>query len=363
MTSRVEPRRAYIQHIPKPSHRSPEVLRQVNDPLLVKQQPSTFDPHQLFWCPFESLVSPDAALARRHSLEWLTRFGFINDEDDRRYVDSFQMDRFVAGCAPLLRGSDLELFSDWGMFTVLIDDHLDTDDPSGIRDEVEQLVRILDTDDPDNIAPDASPSVRILADLWRRSQEIPQPWRRQFADRWAQALEAMLVEASWRRDRLWPSFARYLELRRNTITVQALLRLTDHLNGIRLDDRVLNSSGVTGLRVPFIDHFALVNDVYSFPREASRGDHLNSVFVIEKEYGCTRGEAVTMVVRRADDSLRYFLRLEQTLPMTCDDLGLGAEERTEVTRMACSLRHWFRGNLDFYRAGNARYTTGINQPT
>ncbi|MFE4670779.1 hypothetical protein ACFRI7_38270 [Streptomyces sp. NPDC056716] len=335
------------------------MITQVNTAIRIDPTPSTLDPRHLFRCPYPSQISPTAEQARQHTLDWLTNQHIINSTRQRSYVDAMRLDLYAARCAPQLDDEKLELFCDWIIYTTQLDDHVDSDDPAAIDATIRHLVAILDHDDPDQAQSDKDVFVVAFGDLWRRCQVIDQPWRRQLADRWAQWLEAYLTEASWRRDKLWPSLARYREIVRITSAALPFPLLSDHLSGLYLPDRILNSSPITTMRALIPDHTMAVNDVFSAPREALTNDHLNAVFIIQHEYGCTRDEAVQAVVASADDALRHFQYLEACLPALCRDLPATPTEQADTLRMASNLKHWFSGNLAWHQHDTARYANGI----
>ncbi|MCC2277726.1 hypothetical protein LKL35_20215 [Streptomyces sp. ET3-23] len=321
--------------------------------------PLRTDVRDLLWCPFVPAISPDAAQARAHTLAWLTRAGIITSAPQRAYVDAMRLDLYAARVAPALRGPQLDLFCDWIVFTTQLDDHLDSNDPAAIHPLVRQLVGVLDHDDPDRASAAEDPFVTAFGELWRQCGHIPQPWRRQLADGWAQWIEAYLTEAGWRQARLWPSLARYRYTVRTTSAALPFTLLSELLSGIWLPDRVLNSAALNALRVVVPDHTMAVNDVFGAPREALTGDHLNAVFITEREYRCTRDQAVAMTIDYANAAIRHFLRLVDALPRTCDDLRLTAAERESVRRWVSGLQHWLRGNLDWHTTDTHRYATGI----
>ncbi|MFD9335774.1 hypothetical protein ACFWBF_15385 [Streptomyces sp. NPDC060028] len=313
----------------------------------------------LLWCPITPAVSPDAEAARAHTLTWLTRAGIITSQSQRTYVDAMRLDLYAARVAPTLRGPSLDLFCDWIVYTTQLDDHLGTDDPDTIHPTVRRLVDVLDHDDPELACKSDDPFVLALGELWEQCQPIPQPWRRQLADGWSQWIEAYLTEATWRRDRLWPSLARYRETLRTTSAAVPFTRLSEHLAGLYLPDPVLNSSTITAMRALVPDHTMAVNDIHSARREAAAGDHLNGVFITQHEYGCTRDEAVHSLVDRANETMRHFHRLTLTLPDASTDLALNAEECGAVQTWSRLLGHWLRGNLDWHQQDTHRYHADI----
>jgi hypothetical protein len=337
------------------------VITQDNPPINLDPTPTRLKIRELFWCPYEVQVSPDAEWARQQTLAWLTDFRIITHPRQRTYVDAMRLDIFAARCAPQLRRTELELFTNWIVYATQFDDHINTDDPSTIEDTIRQLVAVLDHDDPDRAQSSTDAFIPVFGNLWQRCQGIDQPWRRQLADRWAQWLEAYLTEASLRQQRLWPSLARYREIVRVTSAALPFPLLSDHLAGLYVPDRLLNSSAVTAMRALIPDHTMAVNDVFSARREAASGDHLNSVFITEREYGCTRDEAVRSVIDRANDALRHFQYLEAHLDDLCGHLNASDIERTQLRRMTCYLRHWFSGNLAWHTTDTDRFNTDICQ--
>ncbi|RLU81830.1 hypothetical protein CTZ27_32020 [Streptomyces griseocarneus] len=335
------------------------MIEQHNGTIRIPRGGGTVDVPSLFVSPYPSDVSPDVEHARRHTLAWLTRRGIITDREQAAYVDAMRLDMYAARVAPQLTGAELNLFTDWIVYTTQLDDHVDTDDPARIEPVIRAMVAILDHDDPGRGARSPDVFVAAFADLWSGCQHIPQPWRAQMADRWAQWLEAYLMEAGLRRDRLWPSAARYRETVRWTSAAVAFPLLSDHLSGLYVPDRLLNSSEVTVMRALVPDHTMAVNDAFSAWREETAGDHLNSVFVLQHEYGLSRDEALERTGHRAGEVMRHFMHCEDRLPTLCADLDAGEEEQRLLERMSGYLRHWFAGNLAWHVHDTARYRRAI----
>ncbi|MFF3228814.1 terpene synthase family protein [Nocardia suismassiliense] len=297
----------------------------------------------------------------------MSALGIVTDSDALTYVDAMRLDLYAGRCAPRLDGDRLELFCDWVLWTVLLDDHLDGLEPDRLRDRILVLVRLLDRDDPEYLPPDAGPFPRGLSDLWTRMQDMPDRWRLRLADRWSEWLECYLIEADWRARRWWPSPARYLQLRRISSAVHPFLQLTDWLHGTCLDDRILESGQISALRQCVNDHTMDVNDILSHQREHQAGDHLNAVFVLQHAHRCTRTEAITLVAQHATDTLTHHRWLEHNLDVISTDLRATSQERQDITAMAQSLREWIRGNLDWHLHDTGRYAGTLRalgkQPT
>lgn len=95
----------------------------------------------------------------------------------------------------------------------------------------------------------------------------------------------------------------------------------------------------------------LVDDLYSFEKEAAQGEPHNMVLVVEHERGCSRSEAVDAVVTMLDEHLSSFLAAETQLPAALEARSVALTDRAKIYAFVDDLKsscassyHWCRNS-------------------
>jgi hypothetical protein len=239
--------------------------------------------------------------AERQAREWAVRVGLVADELGRRRLARMAHGRMAGWLAPHTGPGELGLLAQWGAFISLVDDIFDRDQdhggrPAEVRALMDQLTAVL-------IVPSAAvdrsvPGVRAIADLWQRTTPSSGlGWTERFAGHYQQFADATCEEARLRASGIRLDLKRYLQLRRQTITVLPMLDLVErHLP--------IESDALDGLRTIVADTIGLVNDLASAQRDLD-DDTENVVSVVARENGCDVHEAAaivrTMLLERMED--------------------------------------------------------------
>src|SRR5206468_590347 len=99
----------------------------------------------------------------------------------------------------------------------------------------------------------------------------------------------------------------------------------------------------------------LVDDLFSFEKEAAQGEPHNMVLVVERERGCSRSEAVDAVVSMLSEHLTDFLAAEAQLSAALEARGVSLTDRAHTYAFVDDLRSSCASSYYWCRS-SPRYT-------
>ncbi|MBC3842920.1 hypothetical protein GXW82_30350 [Streptacidiphilus sp. 4-A2] len=188
-----------------------------------------------------------------------------------------------------------------------------------------------------------------FADLWRRSSEGMSPrWRARAASNWewyfsAHPSEALgRLRASESSSMLVPDRAAYLMLRRGADGTETVLDMIERFAS-EVPPAAFHSPQLRLMRQLAADAPAFSNDVYSYDKEAPRGDVYNLVVILQHQRQCGREEAAAAVLAETQWMVDQYQQLAVEIPQLCDRLGLDRSQRRSVERYAEGLAAWMSG--------------------
>ncbi|TFK38579.1 terpenoid synthase [Crucibulum laeve] len=165
---------------------------------------------------------------------------------------------------------------------------------------------------------------------------------------------AVVREANDRSNFRQRSFDEYLAIRRDTSGVLPNFALVEF--GLDIPDAVLEHPVLLSLRDSANDITSILNDLYSYAMEKSRGlDDHNSITVIMREHKLNLQDAVNWIGRYADSCVDKFLSEMRHVP------SFGPEIDEKVKIYIDGLGQWVRGSDD-WSFENQRYfgPTGLS---
>ncbi|MEY9874010.1 hypothetical protein ABH931_003504 [Streptacidiphilus sp. MAP12-33] len=293
--------------------------------------------------------------AARHNLQWLRAHGMLREERARHLYDRWSIPTLAATSFPDADLADLCLAVDQCAFYFLFDDQFDG--ARGVRPaEVTRICEPLLTTLHTGRAPeDPSPVESAFADLWRRgSQGMSARWRARAAHHWEGYFMAHPSEALGRAGGgTSPDRSAYLVLRRGASGVDTVLDLAERILG-EVPAAAFHNPQLTLMRSLAGDAPAVNNDVYSYAKEAPRGDVYNLAVIAQREQGLSREAAFAQVRGEAQAMVDEFFRLAGLIPGICVSLGLGRDEGAAVLRYVDGMGDWMRGYFS-WEASTLRY--------
>nr|WP_042178781.1 hypothetical protein [Kibdelosporangium sp. MJ126-NF4]CEL13417.1 Pentalenene synthase (PS) (Sesquiterpene synthase) (Sesquiterpene cyclase) [Kibdelosporangium sp. MJ126-NF4]CTQ99106.1 Pentalenene synthase (EC 4.2.3.7) (PS) (Sesquiterpene synthase) (Sesquiterpene cyclase) [Kibdelosporangium sp. MJ126-NF4] len=301
-----------------------------------------------FRIPFPHRCSPDLDRTRAHNLDWLRGHCLItSDEEADRYL-STRMAEAVAYAYPDARGADLDLATDLNAWFVVCDD-LFGDPQAALAPEADDIVhgcaRVLEgatTTEP------AHPVVRALDDVCTRvAHGMSTSWCREFRDGLGDFLRASREEALRGTPHTPLTVQEYRELRMRSIATRTYFAFTQRTGHFELPALVLTAPAVVTLQNLGHEIVAFINDVYSLEVEEHQGYPHNMITVIQHERGCSRADACAAVLAEIRTLTQHFITEEAALPRLCEELGLNAAHRRDVTRYVQGIRDVIAATRDW----------------
>jgi hypothetical protein len=300
--------------------------------------------------------NPLVDAAARHNLQWLRAHGMLREDRAQRLYDRWSIPALAATSFPDASLADLCLAVDQCAFYFLFDDQFDGErgvQPAEVARICEPLLTTLHT----GRAPaDPSPVESAFTDLWRRgSQGMSARWRSRAAYHWEGYFMAHPSEALGRRGGpdAHPDRDAYLVLRRGASGVDTVLDLAERILG-EVPAAAFHNPQLALMRRLAGDAPAVNNDVYSYAKEAPRGDVYNLAVITQRERDCTRERAFALVRQEAQDMADDFFRLAERMPSICLSLGLTRAEGQAVLRYVDGMGDWMRGYFS-WEAATLRY--------
>jgi (+)-beta-caryophyllene/(+)-caryolan-1-ol synthase len=247
---------------------------------------------------------------------------------------------------PQARGEHLAIHCEWIAWGFIADDLFDDGplgrDPRSGRDASMELIEVLHGGAPRGVLGGA------LHDLWLRSSSGRSAgWHRDrtecLAD-WVWSLQEDVWLRMVPRDL---TFEEYVELRRHTIAMYYFgCAIAETGAGIDIPEYVRHLSHLRALRNQVLTHVALLNDVFSYPRDVALGNQ-NSVAIAMRS-GRTREQAVAEIVGRVDGCIAKIEHHQAALLDQLTALRASAADMAQVEQLIPAYRCLVRGNHDWH---------------
>jgi len=318
----------------------------------------------VFNIPFQERYNPDNAAAEQHNLGWLRQHKMLVDPAAVTMYTSWGMADLAARCWPDATVDDLGLSVDLKSFYFLFDDQFDGPhgtDPAQVAAVCQQLIDIVHH--IPGVVP-RSPVTTAFADLWARScVGMSAHWIARTAYDWERYFASYSYEAINRRSHMIPTMDYYLAVRRGSAATESVIDMVERLNRIEVPPIAFHSAPLRLMRQVAADVPFFCNDVYSYEKEAARGDVYNmiAVFCNERQYSVRAAteEIQRLVARQVDQ----FCCLRDQVPQMVKDLALPEQQRRCVRRYVSGLEDWLRGHNDWMTRTIRYRTTGTPPPS
>ncbi|MFI9011442.1 terpene synthase family protein [Actinosynnema sp. NPDC053489] len=152
--------------------------------------------------------------------------------------------------------------------------------------------------------------------------------------------------ARHRRDRIIPTRAEYVPMRRATSALVRFYDLIEYANGEELPPTFRDSTAYRSLVEPITDATTFTNDLCSAHEEHARGETYNLPTALRHHHGYTWQQAADATAVQVHHHVHAFERARRALP---------AEAAAEH-RWALGLAECTAGNLAYFRTSH-RYAT------
>jgi 5-epi-alpha-selinene synthase len=305
-------------------------------------------------CPFPSAVSPYAEAVHAHTLDWVQKFGLVNDAQGFERLKASRFGWLAARAYPDAPHERLEIVSDWNTWLFVLDDQCDE---MGLGRQPLQLAelhcRCLEILSGGIPAAEDIAVVHGLHDIGARIRPLmPLAWLARFIHSAAEYFESTEWEAQNRDQNVWPDTPAYVHMRPFTgglYTDIDLVELTENIAlplTVRVHPRIRQLITITNNVVCWS------NDIFSLQKEYKHRDMHNLALLIHRHEHIGLQEAIDKVARLIDAQIRRFVALEKCLP------SFGAAADSDISRFIAVMRSWMRGNLD-WSYESARYKPNL----
>lgn len=303
------------------------------------------------YIPFPSRISPDFDRAQACHLDWPRSFGLLPTPAAEQRHLSGHYGELAARFHPSATGADLDLAVDQQSWYFIFDDHFSGPhgrDPVYARSLVAAVAAVLDASASRPSPRDGAPLVRAFADLWARSCDgMPATWLRRAARHWRAYLQGYVIETMNRRQRTVASFKDQLKLRMDTVGVAPVLDLAERVGHFEVAERTYRSPLLTAMRRITHETVIFDNEIASVEKEEASGE-CNLILQLQRENGCSRSRAITMIAEIIRKNSEEFLDLERRFPGLCREAGFDERHQLILDRYRVDvLRSMMRGAYDW----------------
>jgi hypothetical protein len=311
----------------------------------------------VFDLPFARAPLPDLLEAQRSHVDWLRRFGMVDDPKVLETFLSWAPDVAAARFYPKASKSGLQPAVDLLGWMIIFDGPFDG--PLGAQPEqvaaiIGELVSAIGPD-LDSCSPRPFPAAATLYDLWRRlCRGMSASWRQRAAINLAEYLNGPIAEAASRANARIPAPDVYLQLRRCTGGTPMMIDMAEPIIGFEVPEYLTRFPILRQLHDLAVDIVDVVQDVLSLSKEETDEDPNNMVLVLEAADGGDRSSTLDRVAAMVRNWTDTFLRLESHVPAALDELNVAMKDRTPVYQWIDALRGIMRGNHDWC-VGSVRY--------
>jgi 5-epi-alpha-selinene synthase len=293
------------------------------------------------YCPFQSTVSPHAAIVDQRTIDWARAFGLITSD---AIAQRFQAARFgwlAAYLAPTASLETLQLLSDWNTWAIMWDDVCDRPtlcaQPAHLTRYHARFLTLLRGDSPgETESPFAEALWNIRLRLLRHSNNVQ---LRQFIKHVAEFFSGCVWEATNRAQQRNIDIVTYIRMRRFTSGMYTALKVVEIADQIALPITIWRYPMVARLRELATNAVCWANDIISLRQEVQRGDMHNLIIILQQTHHGALTSSIDQGVALHDAEVQAFLTAEQAIP------SFGARIDRHIDRYIALLRSFMYGNL------------------
>lgn len=147
-------------------------------------------------------------------------------------------------------------------------------------------------------------------------------------------------------------FDTYLAVRRGSVYSTPCFPIIEHGLGIELPEHFVNSPELAALHLLCTDCMILINDLFSFHKEALEGDFVNAVSILCMHHALGLQQAVDRVCETLHAAERTFVEKCRDMLVRNEELqALLTPYLTALGRYMAGLLHWARFTTRYHGAG------------
>lgn len=299
--------------------------------------------------PFAAGLNPHVDAARIQNLAWAAEYHLACGE----VIARCQIEQLAALGHHACGFEDLAHIANFYTTLFVLDDMLDNKQ-SRIGSNVELTEHVTrywlaaaGGGSRPSLRPDVPEARRVvnvgdaLADLGRRLlTKTDRRGIRHYLDDLAVYLDGCVRESRRRTD-CFTSVEDCVELRLRVSAVYACIECEAIIEGCPVPDAIRGDSAFACMRRACNQCVSVVNDIFSYVKEARAGETCNAVIIHQMIHAMSPGEALEASIELSDRAVREYLEAKQEL-----------ESRHRIDTAAGGyiqmLENWMRGNFDWY---------------
>lgn len=270
------------------------------------------------YCPFPSKLNPHVEQIKKHTDEWVIKFGLCNDMKNY-YSDNYSY--FTGRLYPNAPYDRLCIVNDFFTLLFFIDDKLDSplaktaiEKEITVKEFVKRIMAVIKQEKALE-QKENNPIFAALEDVWRRlADRSDNVWLASFVKEIEYILEAALWEYKNSAGKEMPTIEEYLEKRRYAGAANIAISMIDFLEEKHLPAFLKEHTIVQGLEKTACNIICISNDLFSLSKEDLFGDVHNLPSIIINERKITSEQAVLLTAEIHDATVHQFINLTQNLP-------------------------------------------------
>lgn len=300
--------------------------------------------------PFSLRINPHHDIAEEASRSWFRSMGFDNLESVMREYERNRSCDLVARAFPDVGPLELEHLTNLVFWLFLLDDGLDQGALSLPSDEgrkrLERMFSLLSAPTGEarpQTALERSGVLMIAPMLEAMSREGG-----------LRLLEEIRMLFSWithevqrRSCAELPDPLAYAHQRRFTSAARVVFRAGEYANHAELPAIFHQSRLFETLQDSATDVITLVNDLFSYEKEAEYGEINNYVVVCQRWLDSSIDDAVALLLRLLDARIHCFQREQKRVAGFIEEQVFSSDERQAIRRDVQMLEEWMSANLDW----------------
>ncbi len=330
--------------------------------------------------PWPARVNPRVDQAREHSKAWALQMGMLRSSQnadgsgiwDEPRFDSMDLSSYVALTHPDAPVAELELLSDWYVWSAYVKDSSALFDGRDVAHATERISRLLAFKPVDMTAEPpgepANPVERGLANLWPRTVPTKSvEWRHRFSEDIRSLAEELMRE----RFNLAQDNSRvldpieYIDMRRRAGGWSWKAALVEHALGVEIPPELYRTRPIRVLNETFADSVSARMDIIVYQKDVDEGKVNNGVIVVQNFLDCDLQRAADIINDFATSRSYLFenTAVTELFPLF-EEYGTDLQTRAAMLAYVKGLRDWMAGNLEWARpSGCSQDASTVGSPT
>ncbi|MBC3363041.1 hypothetical protein [Pseudomonas sp. SWRI154] len=300
--------------------------------------------------PFSLRINPHHDIAEEASRSWFRSMGFDNVESVMREYERNRSCGLVARAFPDVGPLELEHLTSLVFWLFLLDDGLDQGALSLPSDEgrkrLERVFSLLSAP-PGEACPQTALERSGVLMIAPMLEVMSREGGRRLLEEIRMLFSWVAHEVQRRSCAELPDPLAYAHQRRFTSAARVVFRAGEYANHAELPAIFHQSRLFETLQDSATDVITLVNDLFSYEKEAEYGEINNYVVVCQRWLDSSINDAVALLLRLLDARVDCFQREQKRVAVFIEEQAFSSDERQAIRRYVQMLEEWMSANLDW----------------